>query len=50
LQEFDRASASAPRAGSSTRRRHFPEHMGKTWEAFGFDEKAYDPIEDAPEA
>ena len=27
-----------------------PEHMKKTWEAFGFDEKAYDPIEDAPEA
>ena len=27
-----------------------PEHMRKTWEAFGFDEKAYDPIEDAPEA
>ncbi len=27
-----------------------PAHMRKTWEAFGFDEKAYDPIEDAPEA
>ncbi len=27
-----------------------PEHMRKTWEAFGFDEKAYDPIEGAPEA
>jgi 23S rRNA pseudouridine955/2504/2580 synthase len=27
-----------------------PEHMRKTFEAFGFDEKAYDPIEDAPEA
>jgi 23S rRNA pseudouridine955/2504/2580 synthase len=27
-----------------------PAHMRKTWDAFGFDEKAYDPIEDAPES
>jgi 23S rRNA pseudouridine955/2504/2580 synthase len=26
-----------------------PEHMRATWAAFGFDEKQYDPIEDAPE-
>jgi 23S rRNA pseudouridine955/2504/2580 synthase len=26
-----------------------PEHMRATWAAFGFDEKQYDPIEEAPE-
>jgi 23S rRNA pseudouridine955/2504/2580 synthase len=26
-----------------------PPHMKATWEVFGFDEKRYDPIEDAPE-
>ncbi len=26
-----------------------PEHMRATWAAFGFDEKRYDPIEDAPQ-
>lgn len=26
-----------------------PEHMRRTWETFGFDTKAYDPIEEAPE-
>jgi len=27
-----------------------PEHMRKSWDAFGFDEGSYDPIEEAPEA
>ena len=26
-----------------------PEHMRRTWDTFGFDAKAYDPIEEAPE-
>lgn len=26
-----------------------PDHMRRTWETFGFDAKAYDPIEEAPE-
>jgi 23S rRNA pseudouridine955/2504/2580 synthase len=26
-----------------------PPHMRATWDFFGFDEKQYDPIEDAPE-
>jgi len=27
-----------------------PQHMRKTWDMFGFDDRQYDPIEEAPEA
>jgi 23S rRNA pseudouridine955/2504/2580 synthase len=38
-----------PRGGSIDVTAPLPEHMRRTWEFFGFDEKRYDPIEDAPQ-
>ncbi|HYA79687.1 MAG TPA: RluA family pseudouridine synthase [Methylocystis sp.] len=38
-----------PRGGTIDVTAPLPEHMRKTWEAFGFDVAHYDPIEDAPE-
>ena len=38
-----------PRRGVIDVTAPLPEHMRRTWEAFGFDVSHYDPIEDAPE-